>query len=326
MLTKTLYGTAIVFLLLIIVIIIYIPYIDPYGKMKGGSPPTIYLQLTRAKLKSMFDHQLPYKTVNGSWLSVSFNTMHHFKKDEIWTTLRNYYGITRAATLYPRTYMLPRDQDQVPHGKSYILKKVNTWARQGLKIVDDVRDVYRNSQEYDMVQVLIPNPHLINGFKYDLRMFLVIHYKYGILVFRESYFSYSNTQYDPKSDDMFARIGSLHLTPNFYQMHNLPKKASDYQGYGALYPKIVTMLKDVFRAFPQPLLSGKEIRDQRIKVFGIDVNVFKKNGTNVPMLIEMNSNPSLLFPEADWKNKLIYEMLLAVENGDLDQFSILRRI
>lgn len=325
MLTRTLYGTAIVFLVLITAIIVYIPFIDPHRKMKGGGRR--YLPITRTKLKSMFDHQIPYRTVNGSWLSVSFGTMHHFKKDEIWTTLRNYYGTPYAATLYPRTYMLPRDQQQVPHGKSYILKKVNTWARQGLKIVDDVTDVYRNAREYDMVQVLVPNPHLINGFKYDLRMFLVVHYQHGILLFRESYFSYSNKPYNPRSEDMFARIGSLHLKPSFYQKHNLPQKASDYKGYITLYPKIVTMLKDVFRAFPRPLLSGKEIRDRRIKVFGIDVNVFRtQNGKYSPMLIEMNSNPSLLFPEADWKNRLIYEMLVSVDEGDLDQFSVLRRI
>lgn len=326
MLTLT-FRTAVGFLLLITVTIVLGGYhAGPRGLNGGGNGRQRYLPITRAKLKSMFDHQLSYKTVNGSWLSVSFDNMHHFKKDEIWTTLRKHYGASYAATLYPRTYMLPYDQHQVPHGKSYILKKVNTWARQGLKIVDDIRDVYHNAREYDMVQILVPDPHLINGFKYDLRMFLVVHYQHGILLFRDSYFSYSNKPYDPVSADMFARIGSLHLKPSFYQKHGLPKRASEYSGYAVLYPKIVTMLKDVFRAFPRPLLSEEEIRGHRIKVFGIDVNVFRRGGRNVPMLIEMNSNPSLLFPEADWKNKLIYKMLVSVDEGDLDQFSILRRI
>jgi hypothetical protein len=320
-----------ILVLLIIGLIIYIPYIKPY-KHSGGAPELskqlIYLPLAREKLKSMFDHQISYKTKNGSWLSVSFQNMKRFNKDGIWNTLVEGIGVDEASKLYPRTYMLPRDIHQVMNIKgkhSFILKKVNSWARQGLKIVDDKNDVVLHSQEYDLVQVLIPNPHLINKFKYDIRMFLIVHYKYGILLFKQSYFSYSNTPYDPTSSDMFARIGSMHLTPEFYQKNNLPTKATDYTLYPTLYPQITTMLTNIFNTYPKPLLTPQEIDSKRIKIFGIDVNVFRQSdGSLRPMLIEMNSNPSLLFPEADWKNKVIYDMVTAIGQSDLSQFTVIR--
>jgi hypothetical protein len=320
----------IVTMLLVTCIILLTDHMQVYDEHIGGShSPHKYLKLSRQKLKQMFDHQISYKTKNGSWLSVSFANMKRFNKDGIWNTLVAKLGPKKASDLYPRTYMLPSDIHQVmtlPGNNSFILKKVNSWARQGLKIVDDKQGVIQNSQEYDLVQILIPNPHLINGYKYDFRMFLVVHYQHGIMLFKESYFSYSNKQYDSTSPDMFARIGGTHLLPSFYAKYKLPKKGTDYPLYTTtLYPKITAMLTKIFSTYPTPLLTSREIAAKRIKVFGIDVNIFKKqNGDLRAMLIEMNSNPSLLFHEADWKSRIIYNMLVGIEQSKLSMFTVLR--
>ena len=254
--------------------------------------------------------------------------MKRFNKDGIWNTLKTSLNDKEAGQLYPQTYMLPTDLKKVmilDPKNSFILKKVNSWARQGLKIVDTKQEVAENSKEYDLAQILIPNPHLINGYKYDLRMFLVVHHRHGIMLLKESYFSYSNKKYDSKSQDMFARIGGVHLTPEFYTSNNLPERSSNFKLYPQIYPKIIAVLRKIFSLYPHPLLTDREKEGKLIKIFGIDVNVFKgKNNELRPMLIEMNSNPSLLFPEADWKNKLIYEMIVSLENNELDKFTVLR--
>ena len=59
------------------------------------------------------------------------------------------------------------------------------------------------------------------------------------------------------------------------------------------------------------------------------MNIFKnKYGQVYPVLIEINSSPSLLFTEAEWKNKLIYEMLVSLHNYPYSQekFSVLKSI
>ena len=110
-----LYFIALGFLLLILGIIFYIPRIQI-----GGAPapapapsPSPYLAPTKIKLKKMFDHQLSYKTKNGSWLSVSFKNMKRFNKDGIWNTLKTSLNDKEAGQLYPQTYMLPTDLKKV---------------------------------------------------------------------------------------------------------------------------------------------------------------------------------------------------------------------
>lgn len=320
--------------LIAIVLIVVLIGLSNETKTGGGSSlsKSDILIKTKVKLKKMFDHQISYKTVNGSWLSVSFNHMNLFDKDGIWQTLRKGLGEKQATTLHPQTYILPAELHRVmelPDGHSFILKKItgpNSWGRKGLKIVDSRHDVAQNASDYDIVQILIPNPHLINGFKYDIRMFLVVHHIYGVMLYREGYFSYSNHKYNPKSSNMFARIGGVHLTPEFYISNKLPMKGSDYKKYALLYPKIKQTLTKIFDQYPKDLLTSKEKSNGLIKIFGIDINIFIRNSDYLPILIEMNSNPALLFPEASWKTQVIYNMVTAIEDGNTAQFSILRPI
>ena len=335
-----LYLVALLLVLLIIGLFYGIPQIGPsrhyvegfYDTSTDSEPepepePTPYLHKAKSALQQMFDHQLNYKTKNGSWLSVSFRHMPLFNKDNIWKVLINAIPAAQARKLYPQTYYLPRDMPSIVRLQedTFILKKTHTWARQGLKIVDSKQEVLNNSREYDLAQVLVPDPDLINGYKYDIRMFLVVHYKHGIMLYKDSYFSYSNYPYDPQGKNMFSRIGGVHLSPKFYTDNKLPTRASEYTKYPSLYPLIVQMLKKIFRHYPDPLLTQREQDLNRIKIFGIDINVFRnKDGTLRPMLIEMNSNPCLLFPEADWKNKLIYGLVQDIKMHRTDKFSIIR--
>ena len=325
-----LYFIVILITVFIVGTFLYIQHIPiQYG---GGDEAKVpYLYLARDKLRKMFDHQLDYKTVNGSWLSVSFDNMKLFDKDKIWNVISSGNLTTHeAAKLHPRTFMFPKDIQLalVQPANTFILKKTHAWGRQGLKIVDSKADLLKESKSYDLAQILIPNPELINGYKYDIRMFLIVHYQYGIILYKQSYFSYSNKPYDYNSKDMFARIGGVHLTTEFYKSNNLPSRSENYTRYPELYPKITKMLSTIFSQYPKPLLTRREVDDKLIKIFGIDINIFKNSDeTDRPMLIEMNSNPCLLFPESECKNKLIYDMTnnITALPQTLNLFTVLRK-
>lgn len=306
----------------------YIPQIRQYGgaatdtEVEKAGP---YLELAHNALKEMFDHQLDFKSHN-SWVNVSFDNMSLFNKDQIWPVMLRSIPSAEARLLHPPTYALPAEIDDLFQAEQppYILKQTHKWGREGLLIVDSKEELMTQAKEYDIAQPLLQKPHLINGYKYDIRMFLVVHHKHGVLLHRVGYFSYSNSPYNAKSKDMFARIGGVHLTAEFYQGHGLPTSTDTYPGYNEYYEDIVTVLKKIIGTYPRPLLSDAERKRGLIKVFGIDINVFLRNGKLVPMLIEMNSNPCLLFPEAEWKNKIIYELVLDIKEERGDRFSVIR--
>lgn len=296
--------------------------------MDSDSDSGPWLGRARDALKNMFDPLRPSDQKGISWHAGRFQHLSLFDKDMIWRVLTRCLHESEAKLLYPKTYYLPQDLPKINRLNSdtgFILKKTHSFARKGLLVVDTPEAVHKHAKGYDICQVLIPNPDLINGYKYDLRMFLVVHHQHGIMLYHDGYFSYSNYPYDPQGKNMFSRIGGVHLTPSFYIDNRLPTRTSGHSKYPALYEKIVHMLKKVFRCYPQPLLGDEERNGGLIKIFGIDINIFNdRDGQLRPMLIEMNNNPCLLFPEADWKNKLIYELVQGIKDNKLDKFSIIR--
>ena len=283
------------------------------------------------KLHKIFDPQNTKIYRSGSWHATSFKNMNLFDKDGIWKVLKNSYGGQRASKLYPYTWFLPRDLpslQSMPQNTSFILKTISGYARKGLEIADSVEKATQLQRSYDLAQLLIPNPHLIKGYKYDIRMYLIVHYKYGILLYRHGYFYFSQNPYNASSKNMFDRIGGIDIPTNFFDTTNLPQTTQDYSLYRNQYPMIVSLLKEIFQVYPRPLLTPQENAARRVKIFGIDIDFFKNhNGQYLPILIEMNSNPNLSFKKKDWKTKVVYNLLSAVESLDVDdlsQFTIIR--
>ena len=60
------------------------------------------------------------------------------------------------------------------HTVNIYLKKLGVGMRQGLLLSDSKSDTLRNYNNYDLVQRFITNPYLINGYKLNLRYFLVV--------------------------------------------------------------------------------------------------------------------------------------------------------
>ena len=290
-----------------------------------------YYIINHKKLHNMFDPQNTQKYRFGSWHATSFKHMNLFDKDGIWKVLKNSYGAQKASRLYPYTWFLPRDLaslQSMPQNTSFILKTISGYARKGLEIADNVNKASELQKNYDLAQILIPNPHLIKGYKYDIRMYLIVHYKYGILLYQHGYFYFSQNPYNSSSTNMFDRIGGIDIPKNFYDQTKLPQTTQDYNEYKSQYPMIVSLLRDIFQVYPRPLLTPQETAARRVKIFGIDIDFFKDDkGEYNPILIEMNSNPNLSFKNKDWKTKVVYHMLSAVESlekDDLTHFTLIR--
>jgi hypothetical protein len=322
----------ILFLIIIIMVMVY------NNKIESFSNHTEYYTLSKVILNKIYHgHITPwgspgcitchtYRKKYGGNTSCNctcpknhfqFKNMKSFTKTGIWNTLKSKLGESGASELYPRSFLLPNDTYKIVNSNEsgkYILKKENIGAKKGLKIVDNKKDVLKNILDYDMAQLIVPNPHLINGFKYDIRMFIILHYKYGILLFKEGYFTYSNQKYSETSKDMFSLIGASHLEEKFFIDNQLPTRGSTYKHYDIIYGTVERCLKKIFKCYSNPIFTPEEIKMKKIRIYGADINIFKnKNGHVYCNLIEMNSSPYLLFEKPYWKTKIIFEMLFRLE-------------
>ena len=83
---------------------------------------------------------------------------------------------------FPDTYILPEEFDEfrlhynkLHHNNKnnvWIVKPANACQGRGIHIIDEVRDV--NVNEKSVISKYITNPLLINGHKFDLRVYVLI--------------------------------------------------------------------------------------------------------------------------------------------------------
>jgi tubulin polyglutamylase TTLL4 len=106
------------------------------------------------------------------------------RKDKLYRNLGKFRRSHGAAfDIVPRHYVLPRDTDEwrteyerLPH-LVYILKPCCSSRGRGIRVLRKPSDVPREkdgSIKECLVQRYITNPHLIDGYKYDLRLYVVV--------------------------------------------------------------------------------------------------------------------------------------------------------
>ena len=140
------------------------------------------------------------------------------RKDYMWKCLNKLRRAhPDAYNFVPTTYLFPSDYERFEMAREnadkhrlWILKPTNQACGRGIKVVTRDSDV-RNKKDM-LASEYITNPHLINNFKYDLRIYVVVtsYDPLKIYMFEDGLARFATYEYNTKTKDAGKRY--IHLT------------------------------------------------------------------------------------------------------------------
>ncbi len=271
-------------------------------------------------------------------------------KNNIWSSLKKYYGFDGASKIMPSSYVLEDENDMklfkrdyVPN-EIYILKK-NVQRKEGLKLTKDLKTIMKaKDDEYKVVQQYIRNLYLINGRKVNLRVYLLIVIKNDQ---KEFYISdlgkciYTNKKYNDDDLDFESNITSYHLDMSVYkenprtfdQLRDYINKNENNANAGSLFfVRMNQILQKMCMALDKEFYQSKNIRERNaisFQLFGVDVIMDKDLN---PFILEVNKGPDMSArDEEDKKMKTVvqthmFEKVGVIEDDSVHQNNIFNQI
>lgn len=263
--------------------------------------------------------------------------------------------------IQPRQYLLSLKSDctkiltraQHEPSRPWLLKPSASLRGRGIKyfgtsqsLLEDISDCESEFHVDDIIQEYVVNPALLNGFKFDVRTWMLIaSIDPLVLFYREGFARVANAKYEEASDDAFAHITNLegqqqkradHTTylRSFEEvqseLHDTYGFPSDYMRQGAFKRQI--MRAHTFAALAQflPELAANDNRKGFYHLFACDsvvdqdqhVHLLECNGfpaESQQVLLEKRVRPDKQAdPQLVWK-----EMISLVLNLHLDPTSLL---
>jgi hypothetical protein len=233
---------------------------------------------------------------------------------DIWKNVKNKHGIDIADKIFPRTYILPDDINDLMQdpNKHFILKTKWGSFRKGVKLFDSKKEIWKEKNNYDIGQVYIKNPLLIDGFKFDIRVFMVTFCGKGSFLYTKAYNVYTKKRFNYDSMDRDEKINQCFGPDDFYDNYNLPRTTEELKinmnnVWNILVNKIQIILDST-----EPLCCEGDIG--KYNIYGLDVELLDNLD---PLIIEINKSPSMNFDET-WKKDLIKELKDNIKNGDFN--------
>jgi len=245
-------------------------------------------------------------------------------KNGLWDILLKKYGFTDACKYMPPTYSTNKP-DQISLfkenyrvGHLYFLKK-NIQRKEGILLTRNYNQILEEATigEYKVIQEAVDDLYLIRKRKVNLRVYLLIMCKNGIVeafLYNEGKCIYSNKDYNGDVADNHTitreeHLTSLNLDVKIYKhspesLGDLKKHLGDYK-YNLLWSRI----KDIFKALLSAVVDSGLICNQKslddvttFQLFGGDVIFTNKMK---PYLLELNKGPAMKYmTENDEKMKL----------------------
>ncbi len=233
-------------------------------------------------------------------------------KNNIWATLKRYYGLEGASDVMPISYVLddPNDmalfQNDYRDDQIYILKK-NVQRKEGLKLTKDYKEITEAaSDDYKVVQKYIRDLYLVNGYKVNLRIYLLAIVRGDEKQFYISDIGkciYTKKPYSDNDFDFESNITSYHLDMNVYKKN--PRTFEDLIAYinkreenpnaGSLFfVRVRNVIQKMCMALANEFHQSENIRRRSdvtsFQLFGVDV-IMDKDLT--PYLLEVNKGPDM---------------------------------
>jgi hypothetical protein len=233
-------------------------------------------------------------------------------KNNIWSTIKKYYGFDAASKIMPSSYVL-EDKDDMQlfkrdyvKDKIYILKK-NVQRKEGLKLTKDYNFITKEAvnEEYKVVQNYIRDLYLINGRKVNLRVYLLVVLDGDQKLFYISDLGkciYTNKKYNDNDFDFESNITSYHLDMSVYKenprtfddLRAYINKKEDNENAGSLFfVKMNEILQKMCTALSNDFFQSDNIRERSaisFQLFGVDVIMDKDLN---PYLLEVNKGPDM---------------------------------
>jgi hypothetical protein len=242
-------------------------------------------------------------------------------KDWLWKTVSSFYGLEKAKTMLPDSYILHSDEDmerfdrEYEFSKLYIMKK-NIQRQEGLKITNNKDDIINGAREkYVIVQELLQNPYTINGRKTNMRFYVLVICKNGrtnVYIHKDGFMYYSRSKFVKNSSDPDPNITTGYIDRSVYDEN--PLTHEDLRNYldknnrnllaaeksirdknlkisDVYFQRIYDLTREIFLAFIGKICTKNKLSNNTtFQLFGMDIAV---DDTLKPKVMEINKGPSL---------------------------------
>mmetsp|Transcript_17601 Transcript_17601/g.58005 ORF Transcript_17601/g.58005 Transcript_17601/m.58005 type:complete len:582 (-) Transcript_17601:328-2073(-) len=218
----------------------------------------------------------------------------------------------------PLTFVLPQHADELlAHhrrgGGPYIVKPVGGTRGKGIRLMTEVSDAFLKERRRLVVQQYIMNPHLLQGRKYDLRLYVAVTSSdpLRLYIHEQGYGRFCSEEYDlSRPQDLFRHITNSNFQ-KFHELYALSGSSSrtrpagnkwhidiirrewEREGNRGVWERIKTAITKVFIMFKEEAISASRgvaaSQSSCFSLFGIDVLL---DDQLKPWLLELNSLPS----------------------------------
>ena len=245
------------------------------------------------------DKMFPFlKTLN------KYQKFNHFpmtwqlsRKDNLYN---NYYNMkTKFPDDYnymPETYVLPRDyeifikeklKDFSLNDKTnlWLLKPCASSRGRGIRLLTDLEDIPKKT----IATHYIYNPHLINGKKYDMRLYLLVEKMTDSYIHLTNYSINKTSSKFEANDTVDGEFGdkwTLYTLRKYFEKNKL-----DFNGVWTKIKDIIVKIILSVTDFAIPLIKSFKLSSANLfELYGVDILL---DDTLNPWLMEVNLNPSL---------------------------------
>jgi len=264
-------------------------------------------------------------------------------KNLLWKNLRDTYGLDKAKTMMPNTYILTdkkemrRFLDEYNESTIYIMKK-NIQRQKGLFITRDKNKILKGAKkQYVVVQELLQDPYLIDGRKINLRFYLLIlrqDKEMIAYVHNNGFMYYTVDKFVKNSTKDGPNITTGYIDRKVYEEN--PLTHQDFRKYldkprpltlaeksivnsGRLlseevFQRINDLIAEACIAVENKITSQKKFQDRyTFQLFGVDISISDKLK---PMIMEINKGPDLSGKDErdlSVKHKVIEDMFKCIK-------------